>query len=491
MERLLQMETYKFKEALQDIMEEAVEAHYKNKDELEEMEKADALHILTCVFRYVKMFKSELQTTEEMIKQLKQILFTYEFAYIVGQTGYIWGNRLCKEIRAGKKKKAIVFAAQWLEYYFRVYERPAHEVQYSSIVVLLAELEYLAMRQNEGRGPCEDTQCSSEFPMELKAYLDQYVVGQDTAKKRLAMTVYHYLRYGDRTPLLMIGPSGSGKNYLINLLAQYEKISDQMAVMTYDASQLTPNGFSGNDIEEIFRCFAKKCTEKKLSFNRGIIYLDEIDKIMKPNFTKDGDMNVFVQHQLMSAIAGDAKSNNIDTKNILFILGGAFQELEELENKRRKESSLGFVMQEQKGQGYAREGNSIREDLLAIGAQKEFLGRIPNIVRLERLKKEQLREILLHESGPLKRRCKEYEWDDLELIVEDEVIDMIAEKAVKEDFGARSAFSILEELVGGYKFDMMQNHYSRARIHSGVLENGEPPVFEKGEKQNEKCRSEL
>ena len=320
------------------------------------------------------------------------------------------------------------------------------------------------------------------FYARLYKHLDYYIVGHEDVKKTITMAVYRYMQHGRRNPVLIIGPTGCGKNYTMEKLAEFEDIQNEMVVYVHDVSGITSAGYKGNDVQDIFNGFKKACHLKGKDGSKGIIYLDEIDKIIAPNTDSNGENgNAVVQHQLLSAIAGTAVISGVNTKNILFILGGAFGHLEEIE--KEKKTSFGFGTQENIW-GKANDA-TLRENLISYGAQKEFLGRISSIVRMNRLSQEDLKKILLHEeTGVLKLKMQEYKRDGLELEFQDEVIDMIAELIYKENLGARSAVNIIETLLGNYDFEMLMKGYDKMIVHPGMLKGEEPLFTQKEEKKS-------
>ena len=310
----------------------------------------------------------------------------------------------------------------------------------------------------------------------MKAYLDEYVVGQEQLKKVLSMSVYHYLTGKGNQPFMMIGDSGTGKNHIINTLKRYKEIRDRMPVVNYDMSKITPNGFEGDSIKDIIKLFKQTAKAKSMSGEEGIIYLDEIDKIVMPNMDKAGEnVNRLVQCQLLSMLSGTI-IEDIDTSKILFILGGAFADLKELKKKRENYSTLGFCTKENS----SIEQNTLRDDLCKIGMQRELLGRISAIVEMEQLDRSQLKEILTHgKIGPIAKKQREYEVDELKLVVEENVIDLIVDRIVQENLGARSAVNIVEDIIGSYNFDMLEQNYHVMKIHERMLTHAEPPIFER------------
>lgn len=321
-----------------------------------------------------------------------------------------------------------------------------------------------------------ENKCDRIFPIRLKQYLDQYAVGQDEYKKKLSMAVYKYITYGIRDPFLVIGPSGCGKTFMVNLLKDCELLSD-FSVLSYDASRLTPNGYNGDSVEDILKLFKNICTKDKNTSKRGIIFLDEIDKILIPNTDSAGEnVNAIIQLQIMNALEGRTIVG-LDTSKLLFVLGGAFYQLEEIE-KSQKKRQLGFSTCESEKTTIVSE-SKLRDNLIIMGTQIEFLGRISHIIRLNGLDDNQLKAVLLHpQRGVLAKKKKEFESEGLSFEIAPEVIDWIVHEIIRENLGARSVLNVVENLLGNYEFEMIESGATHMKIHRGVV-YGELPYFEK------------
>ena len=337
-------------------------------------------------------------------------------------------------------------------------------------------------------------------PREITARLDESIVGQQEAKRKVAIAMrnrYRRMLLDDELKeevipknILMIGPSGSGKNYITQILSEFPELESEMVVYVHDASSLTPNGFQGGNVADIFKEFNNLCRLKNRSNKKGIIYLDEIDKIIYPNTDSNGEnVNAIVQRQLLAAIEGTTVISGVDTGKILFILGGAFELLHDREKERagKNRSKVGFLSQNSSCEDVLKESCTLKDDLIAVGAQKEFLGRLPIVVRMNRLGKEELKKILLHEkTGVIRQKQKVFAKDGLKLVVEEEVYDLLAEKMYEEDLGARSARNMMEQVIGTYHFDMLLYGYHKMIIHPGVILRKEKPYFERREERGRK-----
>ena len=313
-------------------------------------------------------------------------------------------------------------------------------------------------------------------PHKIKAMLDDYVVGQDKAKKIISVGVYnHYKRVLadesdgveiEKSNILLIGPTGSGKTYLVRTLAKLLNVPLAIA----DATSLTEAGYIGDDIESVLSKLLTAADNDVDKAEHGIVFIDEIDKIAKKRNTNTRDVSgESVQQELLKMLEGSivevpvgagsktgmVPMTTMDTRNILFICGGAFPDLTEIIEERLKEhSSIGFRADLK--DKYKDEKNLLDkvtvEDLRKFGMIPEFLGRLPIVVTLQALTKEYLVRILKEpKNAILKQYQKLLAMDEVELLFDDDALEVIAEKALEKDTGARALRAILEE----YMLDIM------------------------------------
>ena len=322
-------------------------------------------------------------------------------------------------------------------------------------------------------------------PAEIKKILDDYVIGQEDAKKTLAVAVYnHYKRINNKNStddieiqksnVLLLGSTGCGKTLLAQTLARILNVPFAIA----DATTLTEAGYVGEDVENILLKLIQASDYDIPRAERGIIYIDEIDKISRksenPSITRDVS-GEGVQQALLKIIEGTVASVppqggrkhphqeflQINTENILFICGGAFEGIEKIIKDRTGKKAIGFGAQiESKKdiQRYKTLEEMLPQDLLKFGMIPEFVGRLPIIATLKELDKEALVRIVTEPKNALVKQYKKlFEFDDVELEFEKDALDVIVDKAIQRNTGARGLRSIIEDIMRDIMFDIPSN----------------------------------
>ena len=341
-------------------------------------------------------------------------------------------------------------------------------------------------------------------PREIKDILDKYVIGQEEAKKTLAVAVYnHYKRIKNeeknndveiqKSNVLLLGPTGCGKTLLAQTLAKILNVPFAIA----DATTLTEAGYVGEDVENILLKLIQAADGDIALAEKGIIYIDEIDKITRksenPSITRDVS-GEGVQQALLKIVEGTTASVppqggrkhphqeflQINTENILFICGGAFEGLDKIIKDRIGEKSIGFgakVESSKEIDKYKIYEQILPQDLLKFGLIPEFVGRLPIVTTLRELDKETLIRIVTEPKNALVKQYKKlFEYDNVELEFEKEALELIVDKAIERNTGARGLRSIIEDIMRDIMFDIPSNpNIEKCIITKETVQNGAQP----------------
>ncbi|MEI6502134.1 MAG: ATP-dependent Clp protease ATP-binding subunit ClpX [Armatimonadota bacterium] len=376
------------------------------------------------------------------------------------------------------------------------------------------------LRGKEDQAPKADGETGDiPKPKEISDYLGNYVIGQERARRVLSVAVYnHYKRIRlesmtdevelDKTNILLVGPTGCGKTLLAQTLARMLDVPFTIA----DATSVTEAGYVGEDVENILLQLLIAANHDVEKAERGIVYIDEIDKIARradnPSITRDVS-GEGVQQALLKILEGTVANVppqggrkhpqqefiQINTKNILFICGGVFDGLIDIIRRRTHNRSIGFSANST-GQTDMTDNDLLAQampaDLVKFGMIPEFIGRLPTMATLASLDKDALRRILVEPKNALIRQYQKTMeiLDDVELVVEDDALEAIAAEAIKRQTGARALRTIIEEIMLDVMFEVPSDpEITRCVISRETVEQHAQPLLERGKRKSSRVKS--
>ena len=495
MEHIFELTDKELSDRMKKMTTETVEAfkEFLVKENLPSSEKMeDCVKIIRIVISYLKTRQEREWETAALLSLLYEITETGEILYMKTMETHQEANEIRRLLDSERQTAVnlVTFAGMLLAYYYRAHEQKRHSPEDNERVTGAL---YMLMNADANMinksvfAPKEE----KPMPIRIKEYLDERMTGQEEAKKTVAMAIYRFLEYDERNVLLLEGSTGVGKTFLFENLAGCEFLKGRLNFYNMTATDITPNGFSGADMRDMLDAYKKKCRLNSLSTGsgsgyKGVIFIDEMDKLLAMSNTDahGEDVNRIVLMQLLTAIAGTATISDVDTKDILFILAGAFENVEDIRKEKRKKEKIGFSAvseREETCQPY-----DLRKELIELGAPRQFVARISRIVHMENIDRKMMKRILTNPSnGLLTQRMRLFEKDGLELrVAGDSVIEKLVDQIMENHSGVRGVREKLDAMTGSYDYDMLKDGYQIMVIDENVL-NGGKPVFMRKEDRNE------
>ncbi|MBR6146863.1 MAG: AAA family ATPase [Lachnospiraceae bacterium] len=327
-----------------------------------------------------------------------------------------------------------------------------------------------------------------KLAINIKKDLDRNMIGQNNYKELMAEILSKHIVDDKVSSSLIIGPTGSGKTFLIDLLRKSKYIPSYYTIMSINVSRLTEEGISGPSLSDYLSEYVSLCKSKLNRQYKGLIYFDEVDKIVMPSYIStsgvSSDKNAPVQHQLMQVLDGGS-IDGISVKNTMFVFGGAFHKLDENKEEQSNQNTIGFLSGEISNNNVIIK-NDIRDKLIDFGFQREFLGRIQHICRINALTEKELAVCLLHPSnGIISKIQRAYEEDGIRLECKPSAVDELIKAIKAQNLGARSVNNVMLSLLEGAWFKCINGEYDRIVIDKKSILTGEV-IYERSNSKEKK-----
>ena len=450
--------------------------------ELSNHEKRFSILLLSICCNYITELRMGLHNTNSLIRCLESVYRTPDILNYFALYKDFFGRYEMMGLIQTMNPKILMEALNIWTIYWRRCEKENKEEKNRKMIEERIRNFYNELEKSIKSGTLRpETEEEKDLtPQKIKAYADRYVVGQETAKKMLATIIFEYKKgiksSGNRGNIaaLLAGPTGCGKNYLLETMAACPGVN--LPVFFYDLSSITPAGYDGESKNQIFKGFVSCCKAAGVPPTRGIIVLDEADKKMRPSISRDGsDFNAEAMSQLLTMLAGDGVVEGVKCSDILFLLSGAFMNI--LEQKEERKIHIGFGHEELDITENVH--RLTREDMIRGGMMREVAGRISVIIPVDRLTRDQMREILTStEHGLLLEYNEVFIQYGTELIIEEEAIEALVDKAFEENLGARALKNVLSEILFPIKYDAGERMAERCIIRKETILEGAPPCWE-------------
>lgn len=464
MEKIFYKSNKDFIEIIRPFIYEAAETFKEYYDPVVLMTEV-VCQLLSTLMKYMELFDSHYKTTSHMIDILSHISKTGEFRFLFNKENCQANAPLISQLNPDVNQSLLLEAGGTLYYYYNCRESSRHRREYNRKVT--KSWNRLLDIQNE---KAKSAECFSardkSLPVLIKTELDKYVYGQEEAKKILSMGAASFIKSGVRIPIMVIGPTGCGKSFMMQILSEIDFLRDDLYVHYYSSKEMTENGYVGDNLKDIFQEIKQKSKGRKVIF-----FLDEIDKLLVyGSADRNGnDVNKNIIFELLSAISGNNSNYCIDTNDIWFVFAGAFDPL--YENRNHYRSPIGF------SQSSSNNPNDLRKELADIGCSHQFIGRIGRIALMEALDRSALRKVFTNEPNGLlpKKRADLSMWG-VSLEWSDSYIEAAIDEVSASNQGARYVTSIIEKSIGTYDYQICESGKSSLYLDKNVLFGGSPII---------------